>query len=162
MMGQARSMLRALAFDRGGPPGLSVSRLDRALTMFEEPPAATLVLGRLEQDRAEYTLGWSNAGHLSPLLIDADGSTRCLVPPRHGIPVGIDASVPRFTHEHPLPPAGTPLLFTDGLVERRDQDIDSGRDDLAGRASRLATTPLEELCDALVTCGDRTCSWRTQ
>ncbi|WP_431965834.1 PP2C family protein-serine/threonine phosphatase [Actinacidiphila sp. bgisy160] len=153
LMGQIRNMLRALAFDRGEPPGLVVSRLDHALTMFDEPPTATLVFGRIEPGRGEagqYTFTWSNAGHLPPLLVSADGSTHYLAPARHGIPVGIEASVPRFSHEHPLPPGSTLLLFTDGLVERRDQDIDTGLDDLAEQAARLATAPLEELCDTLI------------
>ncbi|WEO98973.1 GAF domain-containing SpoIIE family protein phosphatase [Streptomyces sp. FXJ1.172] len=150
LMSQIRNMLRALAFDRCGPPGLVVSRLDHALTMFEEPPTATLVFGRLERIREGYTFGWSNAGHPPPLLIGPDGSTCYLAPARHGIPVGIDASVPRFNHTHPLPPGATLLLFTDGLVERRDQDIDTGLGDLAEHAAHLARAPLEELCDALI------------
>ncbi|MGO4748356.1 PP2C family protein-serine/threonine phosphatase [Streptomyces sp. 2MCAF27] len=151
LMGQIRNMLRALALDRGEPPGQVMSRLDHALTMFDDPPTATLVLGRIEQgEGGEYTFRWSNAGHLPPLLVGADGSTLYLAPARHGIPVGIDASVSRFSHEHPLPPGSTLLLFTDGLVERRDQDIDTGLDDLAEQAARLATAPLEELCDTLI------------
>ncbi|WP_310721196.1 PP2C family protein-serine/threonine phosphatase [Streptomyces lydicus] len=153
LMGQIRNMLRAIAVDRGEPPDMVVSRLDRALTMFDEPPTATLVLGRIERDPeggGQYTFSWSNAGHLPPLLVGADGSTRYLAPARHGIPVGIEASVPRVSHKHPLTPGGTLLLFTDGLVEHRDQDIDTGLDDLAEQAARLATAPLEELCDALI------------
>lgn len=153
LMGQIRNMLRALAFDRGEPPGLVMSRLDRALTMLPDPPTATVVLGRIErghEESGQYTFTWSNAGHLPPLVVGADGSTRYLDPARHGIPVGIDASVSRYSHQHPLPPGSTLLLFTDGLVERRDQDIDTGLGDLAARAARLAGAPLEELCDALI------------
>lgn len=154
LMGQIRHMLRAVALDRCGPPGLVVSRLDHALTVSDDPPTATLLLGRIERGRdggGEYTFGWSNAGHLPPLLVGADGSTCYLAPTHHGIPVGIDASVPRYSHEHPLPPRSTLLLFTDGLVERRDQDIDIGLRDLAEQAAGLATAPLEDLCDALIT-----------
>ncbi|MEU6507589.1 SpoIIE family protein phosphatase [Streptomyces sp. NPDC046942] len=56
---------------------------------------------------------------MPPPLVGADGGTRYLAPTRDGIPLGIDASVSRFSHEHSFPPAGTLLLFTDGLVERR-------------------------------------------
>jgi stage II sporulation SpoE-like protein/GAF domain-containing protein len=153
LMGQIRNMLRAIALDRCGPPGLIMSRLDHALTMFADPPTATLVLGRIERGRGEggeYSFGWSNAGHLPPLLVGADGSARYLAPAAHGIPVGIDASVSRYSHEHPLPSGSTLLLFTDGLVERRDRDIDTGLDDLAEQAARLATAPLEELCDTVI------------
>ncbi|WP_030900935.1 PP2C family protein-serine/threonine phosphatase [Streptomyces sp. NRRL F-5126] len=151
-MGQIRNMLRALAYDRAGPPGLVMARLDHALTMFDDPPTATLVLGRIGRrgEEGQYTFTWSNAGHPPPLLVEADGSTAYLAPARHGIPVGIDASVPRFTHEHPLSPGSTLVLFTDGLVERRGQDIDIGLGDLAEQAARLAAAPLDEMCDALI------------
>ncbi|MFG2788161.1 PP2C family protein-serine/threonine phosphatase [Streptomyces sp. NPDC048419] len=114
------------------------------------PPLRVFILICAEKDGTPFTLGWSNAGHPPPLLVGADGTTQYLAPARHGIPVGIDPSVPRFTHTHRLPPGATLLLFTDGLVERRGRDIDTGLDDLAGQATRLATGPLEELCDALI------------
>ncbi|QFY09050.1 SpoIIE family protein phosphatase [Nonomuraea phyllanthi] len=183
LMGQIRNMLRAIAVDRCGPPDLIVSRLDHALTMFDEPPMATLLLGRIERVRGGGVGGegaggegaggegaggegvggegvcgegggcvfsWSNAGHLPPLLLGADGGARYLAPACHGIPVGIDASVARFSHEQSLGPGDTLLLFTDGLVERRDQDIDTGLADLAEQAALLAEAPLEELCDTLI------------
>jgi serine phosphatase RsbU (regulator of sigma subunit) len=155
LMGQIRNMLWALALDRWGTPSSVVSRLDHALTMLEDPPTATLVLGRIEHGRDGYTFCWSNAGHPPPLLIGADGSTRHLAPASHGIPVGIDPSVPRFDHTHPLPPGATLLLFTDGLVERRGQDIDTGLAELAEQAGSLAGAPLDELCDTLITRGGR-------
>ncbi|MFD1663088.1 PP2C family protein-serine/threonine phosphatase [Streptomyces caeni] len=150
VMGQIRNMLRALAYDRGGPSGLIVSKLDRALTMFDDPPTATLVLGRIERRQGEYTFRWSNAGHPPPLLIGAEGTGTYLAPTPHGIPVGVDPSVPRSDHEHPLPPGSTLLLFTDGLVERRGQDIDTGLAALAGEAARLSTAPPSRLCAELV------------
>jgi hypothetical protein len=150
LMGRIRNMLRALVHDHGGPTSLVLSKLDSALTMFAEPPTATLVLGRIEETAGAYSFSWSNAGHPPPLLVGADGSTRYLAPSQHGIPVGIDPAVPRYDHEHPLPAGSTLLLFTDGLVERRGQDIDVGLTELAGRASQLARTPLRELCSELV------------
>lgn len=69
--------------------------------------------------------------------------------------MGIDPSIPRFTHEHPLPPGSTLLLFTDGLVERRNQDIDTGLTALAAHAARLATAPLPQLCADLVAVHDQ-------
>lgn len=150
LMGQIRYMLRALVYDHGGPPSLVVSKLDRALTMFAEPPTATLVLGRIERADGRYTLRWSNAGHPPPLLIGADGGSRFLAPAHHGIPVGIDPAVPRYDHAYPLAAGSTLLLFTDGLVERRGQDIDANLAALADQAARLATAPLRDLCAELV------------
>ncbi|GHF86102.1 PP2C family protein-serine/threonine phosphatase [Streptomyces thermodiastaticus] len=151
VMGQIRNMLRALAIDRSGPPGRLVDRLDRALTPYDVTMAATLVAGRVERSPdGGYTLCWTNAGHPPPLLLTEDGTARNLSVAQHGIPVGVDPSFPRPDHTHPLPPASTLLLFTDGLIERRGEDIDAGLEKLAARAAPLATAPLEQLCDALM------------
>jgi serine phosphatase RsbU (regulator of sigma subunit) len=42
------------------------------------------------------------------------------------------------------------LLYTDGLVERRDSVIDAGMDRLVAHLRELAGRPLDELCDALL------------
>ncbi|MFJ9927813.1 Serine phosphatase RsbU, regulator of sigma subunit [Streptomyces misionensis] len=151
VMGQIRNMLRALAYDHGGPPSLVVTKLDRALTMFTEPPTATLVLARVEHTGGEYVLRWSNAGHPPPLLVEADGTTHFLAPARHGLPVGVEPSFGRYDDEHRLPAGSTLLLFTDGLVERRGEDIDATLAELADQAARLAGVPLRRLCAELVT-----------
>lgn len=155
LMGQIRHMLRALAYDQCGPPGRTVAKLDNVLDALGDPPTATLILGRLERIHGrEYKFWWTNAGHIPPLLITPDGATRYLTTDSHGIPVGVDPSVPRPDHEHPLPAGSTLLLFTDGLVERRNQDIDVGLRALADHAARLATAPLDVLCDELIiACG---------
>lgn len=150
-MGQIRSMLRGLAFDQCGPPSLIVDRLDRALAAFGDPPAATLLLARIEQrPDAGHAIRWTNAGHPPPLLVTADGTAHCLAPEAHGIPVGVDPTLPRPDHTHLLPPESTLLLYTDGLIERRDQDIDVGLRNLADQAAALATAPLDLLCDTLI------------
>ncbi|MFB7599098.1 PP2C family protein-serine/threonine phosphatase [Streptomyces sp. NPDC056160] len=152
LMGQIRNMLRALAFDRCGPPSLVVDTLDRALSTYGDPTAATLVAARIEHEAGVgYTVRWTNAGHPPPLLVTADGTVHVLAPEQHGIPVGVDPALPRPDHSRPLPWASTLLLFTDGLIERRGQDIDAGLRQLAERAATLATAPLHALCDALIT-----------
>jgi serine phosphatase RsbU (regulator of sigma subunit) len=42
------------------------------------------------------------------------------------------------------------LLFTDGLVERRGEDIDRGVARLQDALQDLGRTPLDELCDLLL------------
>src|SRR3712207_8392818 len=44
------------------------------------------------------------------------------------------------------------VLYTDGLVERRDQDLDHGLDRLRQALEDLAGRDLDELCDELLTC----------
>lgn len=152
VMGQIRNMLRALAYEAHAAPNTVVSKLDAILDMFGELPAATLLFGRIERaGTSGYVLRWTNAGHPPPLLITASGHARYLAPERHGIPIGIDPGVPRFEHVHPLPPGGTLLLYTDGLIERRGRDIDACMRDLAEQTARLATAGLGELCDEVMT-----------
>ena len=44
----------------------------------------------------------------------------------------------------------TVLLFTDGLIERRDSDIDDGMERLVDALADLADLPLQELCDRVL------------
>ena len=75
-------------------------------------------------------------------------ATRYIAPARHGI--GIDPSVPRFDHT-PADTGTTLLLFTDGLVERRDKAIDGTLRALADHCLRLVPTPPDAFCDELLT-----------
>jgi serine phosphatase RsbU (regulator of sigma subunit) len=43
------------------------------------------------------------------------------------------------------------LLYTDGLIERRDADLDTGLDRLRTHLAELAHLPLQQLCDELIT-----------
>jgi len=50
-----------------------------------------------------------------------------------------------------LPPHSTLLLYTDGLIERRGEDIGDGLERLRRCAEPLAREPLERFCDQLLT-----------
>jgi len=45
----------------------------------------------------------------------------------------------------PLPPGSTLLLYTDGLIERRDRHLDDGLAELKATADTLAAAPVDEL-----------------
>jgi serine phosphatase RsbU (regulator of sigma subunit) len=49
-----------------------------------------------------------------------------------------------------LDPGATVLLYTDGLVERRDRDIDAGTEALVAVVREFAGLPLDELCDRVL------------
>jgi serine phosphatase RsbU (regulator of sigma subunit) len=49
-----------------------------------------------------------------------------------------------------LRPGATVLLYTDGLVERRDATLDDGFDRLLAVAPDLAARPVSELCDEIL------------
>ncbi|MFJ1796418.1 PP2C family protein-serine/threonine phosphatase [Kitasatospora griseola] len=148
-MAQARNMLRALLYDRRSPPSSVLGQLDRTVEAITDLPVTTACLARIEPaDGDGWTVHWSTAGHLPPLVLDPDGRTWYLEG-EPGIPIGVDPDVPRPDHSHPLPSGATVLFFTDGLVERPDRDIDEGLDALAALVAAHADLPLDELVQTL-------------
>ena len=154
MMGQLRNLLRATAYDRDEPPAAVLSRVDRALQGLQVDTLATVLLARVEQTPAEHGQGlrrlrWSNAGHLSPALLRADGTVELLDRPSDLL-LGLDPHTPRGDHEVVLEPDDTVLLYTDGLVERRDSPLEHGLTRLRQSLGALAGLPLDRLCDELL------------
>jgi serine phosphatase RsbU (regulator of sigma subunit) len=64
-------------------------------------------------------------------------------------PLGVHGWPARATESVDVPPGSTLLLYTDGLVERRDRDIDEGLAEMCRRASARYRPDLQELCDEL-------------
>jgi serine phosphatase RsbU (regulator of sigma subunit)/PAS domain-containing protein len=156
-MGQVRGLLRGIAVHSGAAPADVVRGLDSAMAALEIETTATAVLARLDQERAAgtelVTMRWSNAGHPPPLLVTADGQVTVLEGDSGSdLLLGLDPRTDRHEHEVTLSPGSTVVLYTDGLVEQRGQDIDDGIRGLADLLAELtaAGVPLEELCDALL------------
>jgi serine phosphatase RsbU (regulator of sigma subunit) len=154
MMGQLRSLVRGTAYDRQEPPSQVLSRVDRALPALQVDTLATVVLARIEQtsDQAQAglrTLRWSNAGHPPPALIRPDGRVELLERPSDLL-LGIDPASPRADHETILEPGSVVLLYTDGLVERRDSPIEHGLARLRQALAGLVDLPLDALCDQVL------------
>jgi len=147
-MAQTRNMLRALLYDRRTPPSAVLTQLDRTLNAITDNPITTACLARIEPAGAGWTLHWSNAGHPPPLLLGADGTARYLHA-EPGLPLGVDADVPRPDHKRPFPVNATLVLFTDGLVEHPDRPLDAGLAALARIAAAHADLPLDDLCRTL-------------
>ncbi|GAA0445319.1 hypothetical protein GCM10009544_05130 [Streptomyces stramineus] len=150
-MSKMRNMLRGLAADRLEPPGDIIRRLDIATQILNpEEGTATCVLARLENAGSGWQAHYSVAGHPPPLLVTHDGRTRYLdgaASPLLGLPTQDDW---RTSAVELLPARSTLLLYTDGLVERPDEDIDQGLDRLARTAALLAGESLDVFCDTLL------------
>jgi serine phosphatase RsbU (regulator of sigma subunit) len=154
VMGQLKTLVRAIAYDRQDAPADVMSRVDLAVVGLDVATLATALVARIElteDDRAAglRRLRWASAGHPMPMLLHADGVVTDLVAPV-GPPLGIGWSGPRADGETVLEPGSTLLLFTDGLFERRTGDLDQGRERLRAAVADLAGQPLEELCDRLL------------
>ncbi|RJK96145.1 GAF domain-containing protein [Vallicoccus soli] len=155
VMGQLRGMLRGVAHAVDGTPAHVLSALDRAVADLGVRTLATAVLARVEQAPAlrgtgRRTLRWSNAGHPPPLLLRADGSAEVLERPADLL-LGLLPQTARADHEVELHPGDTVVLYTDGLVERRGELLDTGLARASALASSLAGLPLPDLCRRLVT-----------
>ena len=154
MMGQLRNLVRGTAYDRDEPPASVLSRVDRALRGLQVDTLATIVLARIEQTEADRLAGlrrlrWSNAGHLPPVLLRAGGPVELLERPSDLL-LGFDPDSPRADHEVVLHPDDTVLLYTDGLVERRDSPLEHGLARLRQALGAVRQLPLDRLCDELV------------
>ncbi|WBP90927.1 SpoIIE family protein phosphatase [Kitasatospora cathayae] len=143
-MSHYRSALRYIA-GMDLPPHRILRQLDAVISADDSARPATCLLALADPGRARWTL--SSAGHLPPALIAPDRPTELLHVPT-GPPLGTGLGGYEQT-THPLDPGQTLLLYTDGLVERRHEDIDSSLERLA--ALRLpATGDLDDLLDAVL------------
>ncbi|MCY1137305.1 SpoIIE family protein phosphatase [Actinoplanes sp. Pm04-4] len=130
VMAEVRHAVRAYAVE-GHPPGTVLTLVNRFMRTVLPADSATICL--LTLDPASGRVRMASAGHLPPLLHTSDGA-RYIEP--HGPLLGINAPRPD-DFEFVLPPGGTLVLYTDGLVERRDADIDVGLAALAEAATTV-------------------------
>jgi hypothetical protein len=154
-MGQLRALLRGIATYSDAGPGEVLRGLDASMAQLQMDTYATAAVARFEQTADERARGvtrmrWSNAGHLPPLVINPDGSLAALADWRGELLLGVDPATPRGESVVVLDRGTTVLLFTDGLIERRGDDLDEGMSRLREVATALADRPLDELCDELV------------
>lgn len=154
-MGQLRNLLRGLSYHSEDSPAALLSQLDDAMHGLEVETLATALVGRItHRTHSEGTISveltWSNAGHLPALVRHPGGGVRVLRA-EADLMLGIDPMTPRRDHVISLPPGATLLLYTDGLVERRGQDLDDGVAWLVEVLQHTTDLTADELCDRLLT-----------
>lgn len=156
-MGQVRNLLRGIAVYSGLGPADVLRGVDRALETLQVDTTATAVVARLEQSEEELERGvtrlrFSNAGHPPPVLLTPDGDVRVLGSADPDLLLGLNPQVERTEHVVEIERGSTVLLFTDGLVERRGEDLDTGLDRLGRELQRLGTDSpdLGQLTDRLL------------
>src|SRR3712207_9172636 len=151
-MGQLRGLLRGIATDRDASPVEVLGGLDASMAVLQTHVLATAAVARFEQSDDERRRGltrmrWANAGHLPPLVINPDGSVAELAAWRGDLLLGVDHEVERQEPVVTLARGSTVLLFTDGLVERRDADLDAGLVRLREALAEVAPLRLERMLD---------------
>jgi serine phosphatase RsbU (regulator of sigma subunit)/anti-sigma regulatory factor (Ser/Thr protein kinase) len=146
LMGELRSALRAYALIETQSPGAVLTRLNELVVRtYGRRMVATVLYMVIDADGEGAR--FATAGHLPPLLYSAVEGVRQLA---HAPlpPLGV-ATHPFLDSELQLSTGATVLLYTDGLVERRDEVIDVG---LARLHDALAGGPadLDELCSHIL------------
>jgi GAF domain-containing protein/anti-sigma regulatory factor (Ser/Thr protein kinase) len=145
-MGQVRSAWRALALSMTEPNAILAS-LDRFANGVDGAFFSTILSLLLDPARNE--LRYASAGHPPALVIEPGGSTRFLEDGR-SVPLGLPFDLPRPQANERLVPGSILVVYTDGLVERREEPLDRGLERLAQTASRVRGGSLTEISDALL------------
>jgi serine phosphatase RsbU (regulator of sigma subunit)/anti-sigma regulatory factor (Ser/Thr protein kinase) len=145
-MGRLRTAIHTLAMLEL-PPAETLFQLNELMQELgkREPHFATCVYAVF--DAVSGTCEVASAGHLPPLLVRPDGSNELLELPQ-APPLGVGTGLIQ-SRTLTIEDGSLLVLYTDGLVEKRSQDIDEGLGrlrDIFGPGS--AEEPLEELCRA--------------
>ncbi|WP_079169402.1 SpoIIE family protein phosphatase [Streptomyces sp. CC77] len=147
VMGQLRIVLRAYAAE-GHTPATAMARASVFLQELDTDRFATATY--MEVDLASGVVQVVRAGHVDPLLREADGNCR-RVPVQGGLPLGLSAEFGALDYPVTvleLDPGQTLVLYTDGLVEQPGSDLDEGMQWLTARV-RGGPQDLQALADDL-------------
>lgn len=138
-MARARFTLRAYLVD-GDSPATALAKCARQFDVVADGHIITALVAVGSHRTGAISV--ASAGHPPPLLAAADGVDYVAVPV--GPPLGFGASAYDET-TFTLAPGATLLCYTDGLVERRGEDIDTGLDRLVRTVTDLGDQPLPRL-----------------
>jgi serine phosphatase RsbU (regulator of sigma subunit) len=122
VMGQLRSAARALLLENN-TPAQALTALDTFTALIPDAHCSTVFCAIIEPAASRIT--YSSAGHPPAILVDAGGSHRILEQAQ-SLPLAVRDRLHRPETRADLPPGSTLLLYTDGLVERRQESLDVG------------------------------------
>ena len=141
VMGQLRSSARALLLT-GAQPARLLEELDSVAELIPDAFCTTVFLAVLDTETGEFS--YSCAGHL-PAVLAAPQSRPTLLVDARSVPLAVQRKHSRPQTSVVLPPGSTLMLYTDGLVERRDVSLDDG----IARVSETVASGLHLSVDAV-------------
>ncbi len=147
IMGQLRSSARALLIN-GAQPALLLEQLDSAASLIPNAYCTTVFLAILDTESG--MLQYSNAGHMPAVLAGPESGPTTMLTDAGSVPLAVRRDQPRPQATRVLPPGSTLMLFTDGLVERRQESIDDGIARAAHVLVETLTLPLDTVADAVL------------
>ncbi|MEU0211226.1 SpoIIE family protein phosphatase [Streptomyces canus] len=140
-----RNALRGLAVTGAGP-GQLLSWLNMVAHHLTGAVTATAVCGLYDPENN--TLRWARAGHLPPVLVR--GSDAAPLPLVKGLLLGAVPEATYEEHEVQLAVDDTLLMYTDGLIERRDRSVEESLAQFLTVARAVPPT-LDQQLDRLLT-----------
>jgi serine phosphatase RsbU (regulator of sigma subunit) len=154
VMGQIRTMVRSIGYDRAASPAELLGRVDRALAGLDVETLCTAQVftlpaqSALSQDEGT-KVTWSSAGHPGPLIVHPDGRVQDLDDQPDRL-LGVRGESERHDHETTLVTGATLVLMTDGLFERRAERYDDSLARLRAELSTLSQLGVDEMCERLL------------
>ncbi len=91
---------------------------------------------------------WVGAGHPVPVLVRGEVARPMVAPP--GVLLGAARKPTYGVAKVQLRPGDVLLMFSDGLIERRDRDIDEGQAQVLAAAGSLTVADLPTTVDAML------------
>ena len=143
-MGRLRSATAAILIGNQSP-GATIDWLERYAAKVAGASYATVAVAII--DPSTDSVAYSCAGHPPPLVVDQRG-VRHLWDGR-STPLRAGTTAPRSTASERVTRPCTVVLYTDGLVERRSEQIDVGLDRLAAVVAEYRDRPVEQLRDEI-------------
>ncbi len=145
VMGQLRSAGRALLLESHSPAHV-LTALDRFAALVPGARVSTVFCAVIDAHHG--TVHYSSAGHPPAIVVQADG-TSCFLEKAGSLPLAVVDDLVRPEAEVVLPQGSTLLLYTDGLVERRDEALDEGMARAAEALTSGRELPPGELAELL-------------
>jgi len=145
VMASVRFTARAFA-SQGDAPDVILSKLSNCLSVERDGQFATVLLVLIDLDRRELTV--ANGGHLPPLLVHDSGAE--YIDAELGVPIGVEPDTTYGSSTVPMPAQATLLGFTDGLVERRGENLDVGLERVRQAALATDGAPVQEVLSSLM------------
>jgi PAS domain S-box-containing protein len=150
-MGRLRAAVRTLAY-LDLPPDEVLCRLDdlvaRISEQFSESEGSLATFLYVVYDPASRYCTMATAGHPPPAIVTPDG-TVTFPPLPTGTPIGLGVRTYESVRLE-LPEGSLIVLYTDGLIETREDSLDAGMDRLRAALSQDPTALLEDLCTTVI------------
>jgi PAS domain S-box-containing protein len=146
VMGQLRSSARALLLT-GAEPARLLEELDSVAELIPDAFCTTVFLAVLDTESGEFF--YSCAGHL-PAVLATPQSAPTLISGARSVPLVVQRKSSRPQSSVTLPPGSTLMLYTDGLVERRDMSLDDGIARVSATVASGMNLTVDAVADAVL------------